>query len=130
MPGSQKKYLKPMHPIRRGWTMLFAILFGASQAFAFGRKPDNDRDRFPDYNRLETRSQPAVQASSPTPTSETPSTTMPSEKSRKTAPAGDDNVFVPKPPPKAVPMANSEDSEPPFELPTDVHASTSAAPIP
>src|SRR5436190_23547341 len=99
-------------------------VIGASCADAMGRKPgDDDKDRFPDYNRIEMHSASKVDKSTATVQEAGPVKT-PAARSEATS-KGDDNTYVPKPPPKAVPMASAEDSEPPLEMPSDASSTNS-----
>ena len=105
---------------------LFLWLAGATLVQAKGRRPEEDKDSFPDYNRLDIQHtkppSPAVQT--PPKADKTPVVAVPVT---RTAPAAaNSDLDTPKPPPTAVPMNRGDDTEP--SLPDLVPTTTSQAP--
>jgi len=101
------------------YVLFVAVLIwiaACSAVLALGRKPEEDHDDFPDYNRLEFRKkplEPAVADSTPTPTNVPPA--PPPFIPPTITPTVPDTP--PKPPPAAVPIPDG-DSEP--VLPDDM----------
>jgi hypothetical protein len=106
--------------MRRLGIFLLVGTLCAPAAMAKGRRPseDEDKDNYPDYNRLEMHPQPknSQVSSSSTEKSPVPAFVPPALNTPANAPAEDDSA--PKAPPKAVPVPD-DSSEPP--LPEDIN---------
>ncbi len=86
------------------------LLAGSQNLQAMGRR-DAEKDKFPDYNRLEIHHTRPPE--SPLVSTEAVPSLSPVVKSQKPSPAEmNPDPMVPKPPPKAIPMFKSDDPEP------------------
>ena len=97
-----------------GWFMGvgLALSFGVSSLDALGRRPDDDLDGFPDYNRLELHPK---QPMTPETTEKASVPVVPSPPLN--VPVNSPEEMAPQPPPKAVPLP-ADFPEPP--LPEDI----------
>ena len=97
------------HKIALGVALIFCL--GAGQASAKGRSPDEESDKFPDYNKLDLHPKTVDQVPAPAialPAS--PEIAMPAMRSTTTA---SDDYSSPKPPPFiAPPHSPKDESEP------------------